>query len=61
MFGFNFDKKTLYLILAIIALSWLAQQGTEGIFLKLLTLPAILIALTFHEFAHAYVAVRLRR
>ena len=61
MFGFNFDRKTLYIILAIIALTWIAQQGTAGILIKLLTLPAILIALTFHEFAHAYVAVKLRR
>ena len=61
MFGFNFDRKTLYIILAIIALTWIAQQGTAGILIKLLTLPAILIALTYHEFAHAYVAVKLRR
>ena len=61
MFGFNFDRKTLYIILAIIALTWIAQQGTAGILIKLLTLPAILIALTFHEFEHAYVAVKLRR
>ena len=61
MFGFNFDKKTLYIILAIIAITWFTKLGTAGILDKLLTLPAILIALTFHEFAHAYVAVKLRR
>ena len=61
MFGLNFDKKTLYIILAVLAATWLARQGTAGILEKLLTLPAILIALTFHEFAHAYVAVKLRR
>ena len=61
MFGFNFDKKSLYIILAILAVVWISQQGTAGILIKLLTLPAILIALTFHEFAHAYIAVKLRR
>ena len=61
MFGFNFDKKTLYIILAILAVTWLTRLGAGGIADKLLTLPAILIALTFHEFAHAYVAVKLRR
>ena len=61
MFGLNFDKKTLYIILAVLAVTWLVGQGTAGILEKLLTLPAILIALTFHEFAHAYVAVKLRR
>ena len=61
MFGFNFDKKTLYIILAILAVTVIAKQGTAGILEKLLTLPAILVALTFHEFAHAYTAVKLRR
>ena len=61
MFGFNFDKKTLYIILAILAVTVIAKQGPAGILEKLLTLPAILVALTFHEFAHAYTAVKLRR
>ena len=61
MFGFNFDRKTLYIILAILAVTWFSRLGTVGILEKLLTLPAILIALTFHEFAHAYTAVKLRR
>ena len=61
MFGFNFDKKSLYIIIAILAVTWFTRLGADGIADKLLTLPAILIALTFHEFAHAYVAVKLRR
>ena len=61
MFDFDFDKKTIVLILAIIAVVLILSQGTTGILVKLLTLPGILIALTFHEFAHAYVAVKLRR
>ena len=61
MFGFEFDRKSLYIVLAIIALMWLFTQGTAGILVKILSLPAIIIALTFHEFAHAFVAVKLRR
>ena len=60
MFGFDFDKKNLIIVLAIIAVFWLMTQGTGGILVKLLTLPGILIALTFHEFAHAYAATKLR-
>lgn len=60
MFNFNFDKKNLIIILCLIAAMWLFRQGTEGLLIKLLTLPGILIALTFHEFAHAYAAVKLR-
>jgi len=61
MFGFDFDRKNLIIILVIVAILLVLTQGTEGIILKLLTLPGILIALTFHEFAHAFAATRLRR
>ena len=61
MFNFNFDIKNLIIILVIIAAVWLFTQGTTGLLIKLLTLPGILIALTFHEFAHAFAAVKLRR
>ena len=61
MFNFDFDKKTIMIILGVLAVALIASQGTTGILIKVLTLPGILIALTFHEFAHAYVAVKLRR
>ena len=61
MFNFGFDKKNIMIVIIVIAVFWLIRQGTQSILATLLTLPAILIGLTFHEFAHAYTAVKLRR
>ena len=59
MFGFNFDKKTLYIIIGILVLLSLASYGTEGIFDLLLSVPAVLLAITVHEFGHAFAAYKL--
>ena len=59
MFNFNFDKKTIYIILGVILLFALVSMGTNGILALLLTIPGVIIAMTFHEFAHAFVAVKL--
>ncbi len=61
MFNFSFDKRILYVILGVMVLSTLVQYITqEGAFLSLLlTIPGVLIAITFHEFAHAFVADKL--
>lgn len=56
---FSFDKRGLYIILAIIVLINLANLGTAGIVSILLTIPGVLIAIGFHEFAHAWMAVKL--
>ena len=61
MFGFRFDKRTIITVIAVVAVIWLIQEGTEGILDLLYTIPGILIALTFHEFAHAFAADKLRR
>lgn len=55
------DRRILYVILALFILSNVAGLLTdEGALLGLvITLPAVLIAITFHEFAHAFVADRL--
>lgn len=53
---FNIDKKTLYIMLGIFAVISLSYMGMDGIMAKLLTLPGVILAITFHEFAHAYVA-----
>ena len=37
----------------------LTTMGTDGLLGLLLTLPGVLIAITFHEFAHAYSAYKL--
>ena len=59
MFGFGIDKRTLYILLAILAVFTIVNLGTNGILGLLFEIPAVLIALTFHEFAHAYVADKL--
>ena len=59
MFNFMFDKKTITIVLAIILGLWLISAGTNGVLNLLLTIPGVLIALTFHEFAHAFAANKL--
>ena len=56
---FNIDKKTIYIIIGIIFLISIANMGTDGLLGILISLPAVIIAITFHEFAHAYVAYKL--
>lgn len=59
MFNFSFDKRTITIVLIIMLLLWITSAGTNGILNLLLTIPGVLIALTFHEFAHAYAADKL--
>ncbi len=59
MFGYNFDRKTLYIILICLLFVALINNSTNGIIATLFTLPAVLIAITFHEFAHAWMADKL--
>lgn len=55
-FGNGIDRRTLYIILAVLVVISLATAGT-GFWIKiLLTIPAVVIAMTFHEFAHAWTA-----
>lgn len=56
---FNFDRKTLYIVIGIVLAISLVSMGTEGILGMLLTLPGVIIAITFHEFAHAFTAYKL--
>ena len=55
---FNIDKRTMYIVLAVILLINLLTGGRsiEGI---IFALPGVIIAMTFHEFAHAWVATKL--
>ena len=59
MFGFNFDRKTLYIIIGILVLMSLVSYGTEGIFDLIISIPAVLLAITVHEFGHAFAAYKL--
>ena len=61
MFGLRLDKRTIIIIIAVVAALWIVRSGGDGILDLLYTLPGILIALTFHEFAHAFAADKLRR
>ena len=59
MFGFNIDRKFIYILLgALVLMSLMNTSGIELLSL-LLTLPAVIIAITFHEFAHAFAADKL--
>lgn len=59
MFNFNFDRRMLYIILAIGLLWVVTSMGADGLLGLLLSLPGVIIAITFHEFAHAYSAYKL--
>lgn len=55
------DKRMLYIVMAIMLISGLVGyiQSPESLLNLLLTIPGLLIAITFHEFAHAFVADKL--
>lgn len=61
MFGLNFDKRTMHIIIAILFIVGIAQYltNTERLLALLLTAPGVLIAITFHEYAHGYAAYKL--
>ena len=59
MFGFNIDKRTLYIIIGILVLFSLASYGTDGLFDLVLSVPAVLLEITVHEFGHAFAAYKL--
>ena len=54
----NFDIRYLYIILGIIVIMNLFS-GSFDILSVLLTLPGVLVAITFHEYAHALAAYKL--
>ena len=61
MFNFSFDKRTIYVIIIILVLFALAQYiSNPGELLTLaMSVPGVLIAITFHEFAHGFAAYKL--
>lgn len=59
-FGYNgVNPKVINTVLAIIILMGLFSMSSAEWLYLLLTLPAVIIAVTFHEFAHAFAADRL--
>lgn len=59
MYNFSFDKRFLYIALAVLVIMSLFSMTTNDWLSLLLTLPGVIIAITFHEFAHAYAAYKL--
>ena len=57
---FALDPRMIYVVLILLALSNILTGGLSLTEL-VLTIPGVLIAITFHEFAHAFVADKLRR
>lgn len=61
MYNFSFDKRILYIIIGIMVFFTIYQYtSVEGKLLSLvLTIPGVLVAIVFHEYAHAFVADKL--
>ena len=61
MFNFSIDKRTLYIVIAILVVISLATllASPEELYLTLLGIPGVLVAITFHEFAHGITAYML--
>lgn len=61
MFNFSFDKRIIYIIIAIMILSTVVEYATNpgALFALLVSVPGVLLAITFHEFAHGYAAYKL--
>ena len=58
MFGFGIDRKLIMLIVAVFAMRAILMTD-GGIERAIFAIPALLIAITFHEFAHAFAAHKL--
>lgn len=58
---FNIDRRIIYIIVAVLAITTIIQyiQNPMELLALLLTLPGVIIAITFHEFAHAFAADKL--
>ncbi len=61
MFNFSFDKRTMYIIITVMVLISVLQyiSNPSALSMLLFSVPGVLIAITFHEFAHGWVAYKL--
>ena len=61
MFNFSFDKRIIYIVIAIMVLITVANYITNpnALLGLLVSIPGVLIAITFHEFSHGFVAYKL--
>lgn len=56
---FEIDRKFIYILLGCLVIYSLIGISSESLISTLFTLPAVLIAISFHEFAHALMADKL--
>ena len=56
-----FDRRAIYILMVIMIVFGLMDylRDTSALLSLLYTIPGVLIAITFHEFAHAWMADRL--
>ncbi len=61
MFNFSFDKRMVYVIIVIMVLSTISgyMRNPGELFFLLVSIPGVLVAITFHEFAHGLAAYKL--
>lgn len=61
MFNFSLDKRVIYIVIAIMVIITLTNliSSPGALFGLLASAPGVLIAVTFHEFAHGYAAYKL--
>lgn len=61
MYNFSLDKRVIYIVIAIMVVITLTNLITNpgALFSLLASIPGVLIAITFHEYAHGLVAYKL--
>ena len=57
--NFYLDNRILYVLLAVLVIMSLMGMTQDSLLGIVLTLPGVIIAITFHEYAHAFMADRL--
>ena len=56
---FEIDRRFIYILLGCLVLFSIFTYSTGNIVSLLFTIPPVIIAITFHEFAHAWMADKL--
>ena len=61
MYNFSLDKRVIYVVIAIMVIMSLTNLITNpgALFSLLASIPGVLIAITFHEYAHGLAAYKL--
>lgn len=61
MYNFSLDKRVIYIVIAIMVIITLTNLITNpgALFSLLASIPGVLIAITFHEYAHGLAAYKL--